>query len=38
VIFLYTGSLSGPEGPAGSYIDLMRYDVEAIVSGLSEEK
>lgn len=36
VISLYTGSLSGPDGPAGSYIDLMRYDVEAIVNGLSE--
>jgi len=38
VVFLYTGSLSGPDGPAGNYIDLMRYDVEAIVSGLSGEK
>ena len=38
VVFLYTGSLSGPDGPAGSYIDLMRYDVEAIVRGLAGEE
>ena len=36
IIVLYTGSLSGPDGPASSYIDLMHYDVRAIVEGLSE--
>ena len=38
VVFLYTGSLSRPDGPAGSYIALIRYDVEAIVTALSEAK
>lgn len=32
---LYTGSLSGSEGPASTYIDLMHYNVDAVVSGLS---
>ncbi len=36
IVVLYTGSLSGPDGPASSYLDLMRYDVRAIVDGLSE--
>lgn len=31
---LYTGSLSDPDEPAGSYIALMRYNVESIVSSL----
>ncbi|MCR4405242.1 MAG: metal ABC transporter substrate-binding protein [Candidatus Acetothermia bacterium] len=34
VVFLYTGSLSGPEGPAASYLELMRYDVAAIIAAL----
>ena len=34
VVFLYTGSLSEPEGPAGDYISFMRYDVSAIVEAL----
>jgi ABC-type Zn uptake system ZnuABC Zn-binding protein ZnuA len=33
---LYTGSLSGPDGPAGNYINFMRYNVETIVNALSE--
>lgn len=37
LVVLYTGSLSGPQGPAPTYIDLMRYDVTQIVSALSEE-
>ncbi len=37
IVVLYTGSLSGPDGPAASYLDLMRYDVRAIVNGLAEE-
>ncbi len=36
IVVLYTGSLSDPDGPAASYLDLMRYDVRAIVDGLSE--
>jgi len=36
IVYLYTGSLSGPDGPAGSYIELMRYDVLAIVEGLMQ--
>jgi manganese/iron transport system substrate-binding protein len=31
---LYTGSLGGPGSGAETYIDLMRYDVEAIVDAL----
>lgn len=31
---LYTGSLSEPGGPASSYIDMMRYNVNLIVSAL----
>ncbi|MFQ6102551.1 MAG: metal ABC transporter solute-binding protein, Zn/Mn family [Anaerolineae bacterium] len=34
VVFLYTGSLSEPGGPADSYLALMRYDVSAIVDAL----
>jgi len=36
VVSLYTGSLSGPDGPAKSYIEMMRYDVTKIVEALSE--
>ena len=36
IVILYTGSLSEPGGPAGGYLELMRYDVTAIVEGLSE--
>lgn len=35
LIPIYTGSLSGPDGPATSYIEMMRYDVEAIVAALN---
>ena len=31
LIPIYTGSLSGPEGPASTYLDFMRYNVNAIV-------
>jgi ABC-type Zn uptake system ZnuABC Zn-binding protein ZnuA len=34
VVPLYTESLSGPDGPAASYLALMRYDVDAIVQAL----
>ncbi len=33
---LFTGSLSEPEGPAGNYLDFMRYNVSAIVGALSQ--
>lgn len=35
VVVLYTGSLGEPGGPADSYLDLMRYNVERIVEALS---
>lgn len=31
---LYTESLSAPDGPAGDYVSLMKYDVQAIVDAL----
>ena len=34
LVFLYTGSLSEPGGPADSYIAFMRYDINAIVAAL----
>jgi ABC-type Zn uptake system ZnuABC Zn-binding protein ZnuA len=34
IVFLYTGALSGTAGPAGTYLDLMRYDVRTIVQAL----
>jgi len=34
LVFVYTGSLSGPAGPANSYLAFMRYDVTAIVDAL----
>jgi ABC-type Zn uptake system ZnuABC Zn-binding protein ZnuA len=34
LVMLYTGALSIPDGPAGSYIEMMRYNVNAIVSAL----
>jgi ABC-type Zn uptake system ZnuABC Zn-binding protein ZnuA len=34
IVFLYTGSLSEPDGPAGDYISLIKYDVQAIVEAL----
>ncbi len=34
LVRLYTGSLSAPDGPAGSYIDMMHYNVTAIVEAL----
>mgnify|MGYP006277447929 CR=1 FL=1 len=32
---VYTGSLSGPDGPAATYLDYMRYNVDAIVDALN---
>ena len=34
LIELYIGSLSSIDGPAGTYLDLMRFNVDAIVSAL----
>jgi len=34
LVRLFTASLSEPEGPAPSYVDMMRYNVTAIVSVL----
>ena len=36
LVYLYTGSLSEVGGPAASYIDLVRYDVRAMVDALME--
>ncbi len=36
VVMLYTGSLSGADGDAPTYLDYMRYNVTAIVSALSQ--
>jgi len=36
VIALYTGSLSAEDGPAATYLDLLRFDVQTIVDALSE--
>lgn len=34
IVTLYTGSLSEADGPAGTYIDYMRYNVTTIVEAL----
>ncbi len=34
LVFLYTDSLSAADGPAPTYLDWMRYNVNAIVNGL----
>ncbi len=34
LVRVYTGSLSEPDGEAGSYLDFMRYNVSAIVEAL----
>jgi ABC-type Zn uptake system ZnuABC Zn-binding protein ZnuA len=31
---LYTHSITGPDGPAPTYLDMMRYDTQAIVEAL----
>ena len=36
LVRLYIGSLSEPDGPAGTYIALMQYDVSEIVQALLE--
>ncbi len=35
VVPLYSESLSEPDGDAGTYLDLMRFNAEAIIRGLS---
>lgn len=34
LVFLYTGSLGEPGSPAATYLDMMRYNVSAIVGAL----
>ncbi|HDS28917.1 MAG TPA: metal ABC transporter substrate-binding protein, partial [Candidatus Acetothermia bacterium] len=34
VVRLFTGSLSAAEGPAPTYLEMMRYNVGAIVAAL----
>lgn len=34
LVFVYTESLSPPDGPASTYLDFMRFDVDAIVLAL----
>ena len=34
IVPIYTGSLSAADGPAATYIDFMRYNVQAIVEAL----
>lgn len=34
---LYVDSLSGPDGPVPTYLDLLRHDLDVIVAGLSGE-
>jgi manganese/iron transport system substrate-binding protein len=34
LVFIYTESLSDADGPAATYLDYMRYNVNAIVNGL----
>jgi ABC-type Zn uptake system ZnuABC Zn-binding protein ZnuA len=36
--FLYIGSLSEADGPAPTYMDLMRFDVDQIVQGLTASR
>lgn len=36
IVFLYTESLTEADGPATTYVDLMRFDVEQIVAALSD--
>jgi len=35
IVRLYTGALSGPNGPAASYDAMMRTDVSAIIAALT---
>jgi len=34
IVIMYTGALSDPNGPAGTYLDFMRYTANAILEGL----
>jgi len=34
IVFMHTGALSDPNGPAGTYLDFMRYTANAILEGL----
>ena len=34
VVPIYTGSLSEPDGPAATYLEMIRYNTNAIVQAL----
>ncbi len=34
IVFMYTGALSDPNGPAGTYLDFMRHTANTILEGL----
>ena len=34
IVYFYTGSLSAPDGEAGSYLDYLRYNTKAFVNAL----
>ena len=34
LVFLYTGALSGKDGPASTYLEMMRYNVRVMVGAL----
>ena len=36
VATFYDGALSGPEGPAGTYLDFMHHNVTVIIEALKE--
>ena len=36
LVTLYTGSLSEPGGPAATYLDYMRYNVNALISAIKQ--
>ena len=38
VVPLYTGALSPPDGPAGTYLEMMKYNVETITKNLLEDR
>ncbi len=35
IVMFYTGSLSAPDGPAATYLDYMRFNVNAIITALA---
>ncbi len=37
LVSIYVETLSGPEGPASTYLEMMSYDVRTILSALDQE-